>query len=39
LIAKGLGMVRLPRQDYFRNFCMGEETEEVYQELEEEIGI
>jgi len=37
--AKGLGMVRLHRQDDFRNFCMGEETEKVYWKLEEVIGI
>jgi len=36
---KGLGMVRLPRQDDFRTFCMSEETEKVYQELEEVINI
>jgi len=28
-----------PRQDDFRNFCMSDETEKVYQELEEVIGI
>jgi len=32
-------MVRLPRQDDFRNFCMSDETEKVYQELEEVIRI
>ena len=32
-------MVWLPGQDEFRNFCMSEETEKVYQELEEMIGI
>jgi len=29
----------LPRQDDFRTFCMSEETEKVYQELEEVINI
>jgi len=37
--AKGLEMVRLPRQDDFRNFCMGDETGNVYRKLEEVIGI
>jgi hypothetical protein len=31
-------MVRLPRQDDFRNFCMSEETEKMYHELEEVIN-
>jgi hypothetical protein len=31
--AKGLGMVRLPRQDEFRNFCISEETKKVYREV------
>jgi hypothetical protein len=35
--AKGLGIVKLPRQDEFRNFCMREETEKVYLKLEEII--
>jgi len=39
LIAKGLEMVKLPRQNDFRNFCMREETEKVYQELEKIIYI
>ena len=29
----------LPRQDDFRNFCMSDETEKVYRELEEVISI
>ncbi len=37
--AKGLGMVRLPRQDEFRNFCMCDETEKIYHKLEEAIGV
>jgi len=37
-IAKGLEIVWLPRQDDFRNFCMGDETEEVFHKLEEVIG-
>jgi len=32
-------MVRLPRQDDYRTFCMSEDTEKVYRELEEVIGI
>ena len=28
----------LPGQDDFRNFCMSEETEKVYQELKEIIN-
>ena len=36
--AKGLGSVRLPGQDDFRNFCMRDETEKVSQELEEVIN-
>jgi hypothetical protein len=28
-----------PRQDDFRNFYMSDETEKVYQKLEEVIGI
>jgi len=32
-------MVRLPRQDDFRNFCMSEETEEMYRKLEEVVGV
>ena len=36
--AKGLKMSWLPRQDEFRNFCMGDETEKVYRELEEVIN-
>ena len=30
-------MVRLPRQDDYRTFCMSNETEKVYQKLEEAI--
>ena len=37
--AKGLDISKLPRQDDFRNFCMSEETEKVYQELEKIIRI
>ena len=37
--AKGLEIVWLPRQDDFRNFCMGDETEEVYHKLEEVMSI
>ena len=33
--AKGLGMVRLPGQNDYRTFCLSEETEKVYRELEE----
>jgi hypothetical protein len=32
-------MDELPRQDDFRNFCMSDETEKVYQKLEEAIGV
>jgi len=32
-------MVRLPGQDDYRTFCMSDETEKVYQELEEIINI
>jgi len=32
-------MVRLPQQNDFRTFCMSDETEEVYRELEEIIDI
>ncbi len=38
-IAKGLGMVRLPRQNDFRTFCMSDETEKVCQKLEEVVDI
>ena len=37
--AKGLVISKLPRQDDFRTFCMSDETEEVYRELEEVITI
>jgi len=37
--AKGLEMSWLPRQDDYRTFCMSEETEKVYQKLEELISI
>jgi hypothetical protein len=37
--AKGLEIDKLPRQDDFRNFCMSEETEKIYQKLEEVISI
>jgi len=36
---KGLEMVRLPRQDDYRTFCMSDETEKVYRELEGMISI
>jgi len=39
LIAKGLEIVKLPRQNDFRTFCMSEEAEKVYQKLEEVISI
>jgi len=29
----------LPRQDDYRTFCMSDETEKIYRELEEVIGI
>jgi len=29
----------VPRQDDFRTFCMSDETEKVYQSLEEIISI
>jgi hypothetical protein len=37
--AKGLEIVRLPQQNDFRTFCMSDETEKVYQKLEEAISI
>ena len=37
--AKGLEMVRLPRQNDYITFCMSEDTEKVYQKLEELISI
>jgi len=37
-MAKGLEMVRLPRQNDYRTFCMSDETEKVYRELEEIIN-
>ena len=39
MIAKGLGIDELPQQNDFRTFCMSEETEKVYQELKEVIGL
>jgi hypothetical protein len=36
---KGLEMSWLPRQDDFRNFCISDETEKVYQKLEEVISV
>jgi len=33
--AKGLIIVRLPRQNDYRTFCMSDETEKVYRKLEE----
>jgi hypothetical protein len=32
--AKGLEMSWLPQQNDFRNFCISDETEKVYQKLE-----
>ena len=37
-MTKGLEMSWHPRQDDFRNFCMSDETEKVYRELEEIIN-
>ena len=37
--AKGLKNVGLPRQNEFRNFCMSQYIEKVYQQLEEVISI
>jgi hypothetical protein len=37
-MAKGLVIVWLPRQDEFRNFFLSDETEKVYQKLEEVIS-
>jgi hypothetical protein len=37
--AKGLVIIWLPRQNDFRTFCMSDETEKVYQRLEEVINI
>ena len=31
-------MGKLPGQDYFRNFCMSDETEKMYHESEEVIN-
>jgi len=39
MIAKGLELSWLPRQDDFRNFCMSDEAEKVYQKLEKVIGM
>ena len=36
---KGLKKSRFPRQNDFRTFCMSDETEKVYQKLEEIIII
>jgi len=33
--AERLEIVRLPRQDDYRTFCMSDETENVHQKLEE----
>jgi len=38
-MAKGLVIVWLPRQNDYRTFCMSDETEKVYQKLEEIINI
>jgi len=37
--AKGLEIDKLPQQNDFRTFCMSDETEKVYQKLEEIINI
>jgi len=37
--AKGLGIDKLPQQNDFRSFCMNDETEKIYQKLEEAIGV
>jgi hypothetical protein len=39
LIAKGLGISKLPRQNDFRTFCMSDETEKIYQKLEKAIEL
>ncbi|MFH1939539.1 MAG: hypothetical protein ABIK21_05255 [bacterium] len=39
MIAKGLEVVKLPQQNDFRTFCMSDETEKVYQKLEEAINV
>jgi len=39
LIAKGLEIDELPKQDDFRNFCLNDEIKEVYRKLEEMISI
>jgi len=36
---KGLEIDKLPQQNDFRTFCMSEETEKVYLELEEAMSI
>lgn len=36
---QGAEISKLPRQNDFRTFCMSEETEKAYHELEEVIGI
>ena len=36
---KGLEIDELPQQNDFRTFCMSDETEKVYQKLEEIISI
>ena len=38
MIAKGLRISKLPRQNDFRTFCMSDETEKVYRKLEEVIN-
>ena len=37
--SKGLIIIRLPRQDDFRNFYMRDETKKVHHEFEEVVGI
>ena len=37
--AKGLEIDKLPGQNDFRTFCMSDETQKVYQKLEEVISI
>ena len=36
--AKGLEIDKLPRQNDYRTFCMSDETEKVYQRLEEVVS-
>ena len=36
---KGWKLSGSPRQNDYRTFCMSDETEKVYQKLEEVVGI